>query len=393
MPQILLGTCILCILLGVITLGGSKLLLDGSSFSPIKVALTGDTTGKYENFGISILENMDSTESTCEFIRMEEEEAKRALENEEIAAIVHLPSDFVRSIMNGTNTPATLTFAGTTKGLGTTYLRLLTDAGVSMLSSAQSSVYSAEDFYKKYADKESSDEAVKQLNIQYITKILSRSNVFTEKQVSVTNGFTVAVYYAGAAILIFILMSGMTFTSFLKNTTTSFEKQLRFRCISNPYQLFTKLVALFMIMLLHFLFLFTVIGILLKSQNITLEGIQITHLTDCLRFIVYMCPALLFLAILLIFLMELAPDAVSGTLLLFLFTFIAGFVSGCFLPTEFLPQALRHVAELLPTTHAQQYICHALTGKFSIELFIKILIASIVLYGGTLGIRTYKQQH
>lgn len=392
LPQIVLGTILFFSLLALILFGGMKLIQSESGFTPIKVALTGDTDGEYENIGISILENMDSTQSTCEFIRMEESEAYDALETEEVSAVLYLPSGFVQSIVDGTNTPAKLTFSGNTKGLGTTYIRMLTDAGALMLGCAQAGVYSAEDFYRANGGEEIRSKSVYNLNMRYISKILSRGNIYTSQQIDAMNGFSVFVYYIGAGIMLFFLLSGIAYSTFIKNTGNAFEQQLRFCGISSAYQVLVRLISLFAILMTNFLLILGIAYILLHGMHIQMDDLAFLSLSQIPLFILRSIPVLILICMILLFLLELTPNAVSGTLLLFLFTFVTGFISGCFLPTEFLPQTLRNLAAFLPTTTLHQYICHTVQGDWSPSLTAKLIIIFILLYGGIIGIRALRHQ-
>ncbi len=389
-PQIVLGTILFFSLLALILFGGMKLIQNDIGFTPIKVALTGDTNGEYENIGISILENMDSTQSTCEFIPMDEEEAYDALETEEVSAVLFLPSNFIQSIVDGTNTPAKLTFSGNTKGLGTTYIRMLTDAGALMLGCAQAGVYSAEDFYHENGGEEIRRKSVYNLNMKYISKILSRGNMYTSQEIDAMNGFSIFVYYTGAGILLFFLLSSISYSAFIKNTGNAFEQQLRFWGISTPYQILVRLISLFSILMCNFLLILSIAYLLLGGMDIKIDGLAFQSLPQIPLFILRSIPALIIICMILLFILELTPNAVSGTLFLFLFTLSAGFISGCFLPTEFLPQALRNLSSFLPTTYLHQYICHTVQGSWSASLTAKLIIIFILLYGGIIGIRTLR---
>ena len=391
-PQIVLGTVLFFSLLALILFGGMKVIQSESGFTPIKVALTGDTDGEYENIGISILENMDSTQSTCEFIRMEEAEAYEALEDEKVSAVLYLPSDFIQSIVDGTNTPAKLTFSGNTKGLGTTYIRMLTDAGALMLGCAQAGVYSAEDFYSANGGEDIRSKSVYNLNMRYISKILSRSNVYTAQEIDAMNGFSIFVYYTGSGILLFFLLSGIAYSSFIKNTGNAFEQQLRFCGISSCYQVLVRLTSLFAILMANFLLILGIAYILLHNMHIQINDLSFLSLPGIPAFILRSIPVLIIICMILLFVLELTPNAVSGTLLLFLFTFVTGFISGCFLPAEFLPQALRSLSVFLPTTVLHQYICHIVQGDWSASLMAKLIIIFILLYGGIIGMRALRHR-
>lgn len=144
--------------------------------------------------------SLDSVGSLCEFTYTDKEEGTKLLERGEIFALMELPPGLLEGIIDGSNIPVTITFPENS-GLEAAVFKELTQAGTSILGTAQAAIYSTDDYLIGHQMQSSIRQAEKDLNTVFMRYALSREAYFRTEKVSASGDVTTAVFYGISAVV------------------------------------------------------------------------------------------------------------------------------------------------------------------------------------------------
>lgn len=386
LPQLVLGAIALSFVISAIAFCGSKLLYHNENKSKLQVGLVGEEseTSKYGNLAISMLGQIESTQTTCEFILMDKESAYEEFYNGRLAAVLFVPENFVQSIMNGTNTPATLLMRQDTSGLNSALIKELTESGAMLLSSSESGIYSADYLFSNYGNSQSKKQANTDLNAKYLDVIFSREASFSKTQISATNSLSTLQYYMGAGLTVFLLIWGLSCSTLIQNTSRSLEMKLASMGVSYPIQFLIQLFSLFLVYTATFLGITLCLKIALFAFPSIAKTLSLNGLLHVLSFVCGSLFVLLFTSTFILLLYQLTSNTISGMLLLFILTVFMAFFSGCILPQSFLPDQIHSIGRFLPTGLIMKQFHSLILGKFpfsnTVWLLLESILCSIVAY-------------
>lgn len=282
---------------------------------------------------LQFLESMDSVQATCEFVYMDEADARRALDSGELSAIMLIPESLVGDIIDGTNTPVQVIF-GAGDSLTAAMLQTLTKAGARTLSASQAGIYAVYDLYTEAGLEEYLQDAYDALNGQYLKFALARSRAFDYETVSVTGGLSTTMYYGAMAVVFFTLLTGMGLARALRRDGDAVRLKLRIAGMSGGQCLLGRFAALWVI--------YAVLLVLLTGGLMIWSGssvyLALFGIVDAA-----------WVAALFVALYALAPTDGAGILLVFAVSAGGMLLSGGFIPTGFMPEGLAAVGQWLPS--------------------------------------------
>ena len=136
----LTGAVILAIAAGIIAFCTQKALLKNNDFEKIKIGMVVEGDSSVMAPALDFLQKMDSVKVSCEFIDLDEDEARQQLDEGSLEAVMYIPGTLVEDIISGANTPVKIIF-GKIDQLSAALLQTLTQAGAGILSAAQAGIY------------------------------------------------------------------------------------------------------------------------------------------------------------------------------------------------------------------------------------------------------------
>lgn len=322
---VLLVTALFCT--GIYTAG--KELLSQNTRMKLPVALVLPENDTYAGIAFSFLEHMDSIKATCSFERTNEKEALAMLESGEVYAAILIPDSFIEHILNGTNTPATLVLPREGSVESILFLTLA-DAGVSTLATAQAGIYAMDEVLISCGKAEDIARAEEALNELYLSYALNRDKLFDTKKLSATGVLSVKEYFISSGIVLFLLLSGMGSYDYFRSESASLKLLLRRQKVSCGLQFVIKLLAASVI---YTAVLFP-LGIL--AGLLPLSGF--------LAFFLLVLATQTYLYLLSLLSSGAGGYIIGSAIPSILFLFLAG----GFVPSIFLPQAVRNLGNMLP---------------------------------------------
>lgn len=348
------GAIVLAFFAGTIAFCTQKKLSSSEDSVSVPVAVVIEDQTKLMNVLLSFLADMPSTADHFRFRVMTETDARTALENGSVAAVMLVPKDVISGIMDGTNLHVQVLLSEK-NALAAILLQELSAAGAKTLSSAQAGTYTITTLYRNAGRADALPDAYTALDIRNLSYALSRGDLFRVVHGSTAYGNaageeSVGIYYLCSGILLFLLLFGICYLSFYQNQTGACEEKARSCGIGYPCVLAARLLGI----LLYQLFL-------LAAAAAAFLGCAPAYglsASDCLHMLFLTAGILLGLGCFFFFLYELVPSPGCAMLALFLTAFLMMLVSGCLIPNAFLPAWCGRLAKLLPVKHWMQQLFH-----------------------------------
>lgn len=356
----------------------------------IRLGIVGDTRDEYLGFGITALENLDSSRYTLELVSFEEEEqAKEALGADQIRAYIVFPENFVDSIVRGENTPLTFCIKGGQVGIGAALVQELADSVSEVLVHSQAGIYTMQQFYISQSRTDSRrDEA--ELNIRYFDLILGRSRLFDLQLSGMGDGLSYEAYYICALLLFFLLVWGINGCHLLVHTDLSVQRMLQGRGFGSGAQVLGEYLAWLLLFLVNFALVGAGLAAVMWCADISID--TFSTVGGMAIFFVRCLPVIICLSALQYFLYSLTENLVGGLLGQFLMAVGLGFLTGCFYPASFFPETLRKISGILPTGQCLSYMEAAVRQKSDAGKTAVLLVWTIFFVMLSLLIRQQKMK-
>ena len=202
-PYFLAGAIVLVLLAGTIAFSASKMLYGDKALGKIIVGVVVPENDRLSEMAMNMVASLDSVGSLCEFTYTDKEEGTKLLERGEIFALMELPPGLLEGIIDGSNIPVTITFPENS-GLEAAVFKELTQAGTSILGTAQAAIYSTDDYLIGHQMQSSIRQAEKDLNTVFMRYALSREAYFRTEKVSASGDVTTAVFYGISAVVMIV---------------------------------------------------------------------------------------------------------------------------------------------------------------------------------------------
>lgn len=324
---LILGFCLVFVF-GIIEAGRELFKQPDEIKIPVALVLPEDDA--YAELAFSFLERMESIRSTCAFERTDRENALALLKTGKVYAVILIPDSFIEHILNGTNSSATLILPNQ-GSLEAMLFATLADAGTSTLSTAQAGIYAVEDVLISYEKWNTISKAEEELNKLYLSYALNRDRMFQTTTVSATDNLSLTDYCLCSGIVLFLLLSGIAGFSYFRAESAGLRLLLDRQGLSGISVFLLKLSAISIVYTIILFPLSVITGILPLSA--------LGH---------FFLLVLSAQAILMLFGL-LCPHAGNYYIITAALSIICLFLSGAFLPSVFLPEAVRDFGNLLPT--------------------------------------------
>lgn len=376
LPKIIAGTFIFTALIALTAFGIIKAQSNSKAIQPMNIALVLPADGdQYTEFAFSFISEIDSIKSVCSFEKMNKPDAFSKLNNGEVAAVILIPDNFAKHIIDGTNTPADIIFPTSGITSQSSLFKTLVNAGVEDLSAAQAGIYAADDVCKIYSITDGVAHAESVLNKAYFSYALDRSVYFKQQTVSATGDLNIVQFYTSSGILLLLFLSGISCIDLFKKEPAALKVCMQRQGIPQWYQCLSKITSasiLYFVLgiaaleITNFIFIDNEFAASIPTCNLRSAGILF-----CIIFCVFSLIYLIY---------QIASHQTTGVILLFILSIGMLFSSGNIIPIIFLPKAFTHIAAFMPTTYLSQLCEGLLIGKISsAPVFICIFLSVICI--------------
>lgn len=317
------------------------------------------------NLAVSYVQNMESIQSICSLEAVTEQEGKQLLESGVLSALIVLPPDVMNEILSGSNTPATLYLPqkdaggladGGLRAIGELLFEELATAGMGMLGTAQAEIYAAEEIFQELSAEvlQSLYDDINQFNLKTVT---GREKLFQTKTLSLTENDTYVVYYGSAFLTVYGLLAGLFFGVFCKRSSLQQTMAAKRIGVGYAVQFAVRCQAGFLLMFLTLLLPFGLLIVILPR----LDKFLTIHLT--FPGIIALFFMVLFLTVYFMMIYQLVEKRESALVVIGVSAVLQAYLSGCFIPSVLLPQAVASIGKLLPAAMLKKGFTIVLTGE------------------------------
>lgn len=377
-PKLLAGTLLFAFLAFIISYVGAKSLYNSNRLFYFKVAAVLPEDDAMVEMGYNMLMEMGNLEEYCEIVNTDEATAMKLLRSGEVYCVVYIPEGFVEDVLNGTNTPAKLVLPDNL-GLETIIFKSVLNAGASSLAYAQAGIYALSDVYYLYDLRAEVDEAIEDLNMDYIKFVFNRGNFNDIVTLESTDVLSLTQFYLCCGLTMLMLFLGLILGGYVKLESKTTTIMLKREGLSPFYTVICKTLVITLIQgaLLGLLILLARIGVH-AFASLSVEKVFNTILYSCSFANVlklFLCELLATSYI--VFIYEVAGTGLYGMLALFTLNCGMMFASGLIIPSVYLPAFVRTLGAYLPAAGIKSVLTSMFTNNLASGSMI-LVIAYIV---------------
>ncbi len=362
-PVIFAGTLLFACTLALVLLATVSNMNSGEKKSMVEIGVAGDTSNEYVDMAIAALGSLDDSRFAVNLNIMEEEEARKQLLEGNIGAYFVVPEGIVDAIMYGESFEIKYYTCKGQAGLGTILVNEFSDVLYRLLTKSQNGIYGMQDLCNEYGDEDALWTGTVDLNIEYITFLLERQKVFDIRVLGISNELSMTGYYISSFLIIFFMLFSLNGCALYINKDIAVKKLLASRGCSSVAQIISEFVSYSLLLIVSSLGILAACAMICDANYVRTTEWNFVDLHTMWHFGIQLIPIMLMFTAMALLGHELAGNMVSGLLLQFLLTIGMGYLSGCFYPANFFPEAIQLLGRLLPTGVALQYASACMLEK------------------------------
>lgn len=357
----------------------------------IQLGIVGDTEENHLGIGITALENFDSSRFSINFEELPEEEAEEKLKKRELSGYIVIPDNFVRGIVNGENKPATYVVPDEFTGFETVLLNEIAEVVSDWITLSQRSIYSMQKIlYDFKCDNKYIYDYSNQMNMAYISCILGRQSTYETIEIGTADSISFEGYYLCGIILFFLLIWGITCNKLFLKKNFELPRMLNSRGIKYGLQVFAEYLSFLIFTLVTMAVLAVLCGIVLNVKDFGIRELKTSGVFSCIIFVFKILPVIMTITMMQMMLYEMVSGTVNAIVLQFIVALCLAYISGCFYPVSFFPEAMQAFAAKLPSGAGFSYMRRCITG-LSVSSDLKAVMGYFVIFAlVTVIIRKYR---
>lgn len=331
-----------------------------------RIGMVGNSSDSYLGFGISVVQAMDDSRFMVELVPMEEEEALSSFRRGELSACVMVPEGLLDSIVYGRN-DALITYLSSEgqKGLESILGEELADIVSILVTRSQSAIFGMQQILQDHGRGAEAAALTDQMNLKLFDVVLNRTGLYTLEELGVSGGLSAIGYYLGAFLVFFLLLLGIHGSPLLVRRSSALPELMKSRGVGVPCQILGEYTAFACMNLICFAVAFLALGIVLSGGFIDIQewnGLGTEPLKALFGMIL---PVALMLSAMQFWLYELVTGVVGSLICQFVCSMSMAYLAGVFYPSNFFPETMRTLGQLLPAGAAMRYVQGGIRGELS----------------------------
>ena len=228
------------------------------------------------------------------------------------------------------------------------------------------------------------------LDVTNMRMVLSREENFVKVTIYGEDDTTMSQSYACAAFVMLLLLWGLSCGAMIRNDGRVMTGKLKVGGVSVLKQELIRFCALVFLLGSMLLLIFGTLMAAFPFAKNAFAQIGVTGIGQLAFLLLSFIPSLLFAGAAVLFVFTAAANEIGGILMLFTGTIVMGYMSGCLLPSVYLPKPIRRAAAYLPTTYMHEEAKAAIRGSFDIKSALIILAFALFFFIAAVLIRAYK---
>ena len=388
LPFVLITAICLVAVLSVFFKGITGLFSDAEEKKPITIGVTGDTDNDYLQFGITAMQTMDDTRYSIIFKEMDEDEARTAMNNNEISAYAIFPEDFIEKALRAEIEPVTFVTATNNNDLATLFKNELSKVIMNIMIYSEKGTYGLEEALYDNNLQQYAYELVNRISTSYISVVLNRSDVYTTQESGFSAGMGLTQYFVCGITVLMLFMMGLPYAIIHIKKDYALNRLLISKGHSCTKQLFCEYVSHLLALIILTVSIFCTLAVAMPN---TTEGVALGFDSSALlSFLPGLLPILFMLCTFNLMIFELSDNIVSGMLIHFFLCLCMCYVSGCMYPIHTFPVPVQKLSGFLPTGAAVNWLSDIFANRFSLITFVLLVGYSLLFFAFAVFVRKQK---
>ncbi len=391
-PQLLLGSLAISAVVVMVVLFCAYSRNEESILPKTRIAVVEGENAMLSDFIQGLLGNMQSTDAMITMEPMEREEAFAAFRRGELECVMDFPTDFMAGIGRGEDEGAMLYVKNEGVAYDLGIIVQLADSAEKYLSTAEAASYSMKDVLNKTELDDLREGYDNDLDVVNLRVLLLREDDFSKIVVVGEKDTSISQTYACSALVMLILLWGLSCGAMVKNDSMQLGRKLSVGGVSIFKQELIRLLSMIFLLGTMLALVFAALISAFPFAKGAYEQIDVYDAGRLWLLLISFIPCLLLAGSIVYFCFMAAANEIGGILLLFTGTIVMGYMSGCLLPSVYLPKAIRRTAKFLPTTYMREEAENALAGVIDAKHVLIMLMFSAAFFVLGFIIKNYRSK-
>jgi len=343
--------------------GLSPVINKNNLIKPFNIALVDYEDSMQTKLVAGQLDELNIFESV---LRIDENRAMQMLSNNEIAAVIIIPSDFSESLMDGKNDKPIVIIGNKSMPLETYTVKNIAFSAIDLLYSSQNAVNTVY-YYSKMAGstEEELDQKYSNLVVKYFINLLSRNDIFYESKAGSNLNVTPFEYFTAGIIAVFLMLSGMPGAKML---VTEKSLKLTDRLRATPVRMWQILLSKFIIITLFSLIQFA--AVLIFGSLFFGNYLEVSFLNFAPAFIVLVFGSSAWA----MFVAAISPSSSTADIIGNLSILIMAIIGGNIYPLTAMPDYIKVLSKFTINKWAMDCLIGIFSGYAAVDVYYPILI-------------------
>ncbi len=348
----------------------------------VNIGVVGDVTGTYLDVGFETLQNLDDISLSVDFKQMGLEKAKKQLINGKISGYIVVPDNYLYDMLEGNDTVLELVILKTSSQMSGVLISEVAQMLSPIVTESERGIYSLRD-YRKSENIPYSSKISQSLQITYLDAVLNRKDAIDVK-ISGVQSLSLTQYYVCGIVIFFFLIFPVSCCGIFADKRIALGRLI---CSKEKYAHIKLVLCEFTAYLASVLLIEIVICAVGEAFCFFVQPkMQIGFISQtAIMFI----PCIVMLCAMQFLLYEALENVITGALCQFASACALGYISGCFYPYYFFPQALQKLSALLPSGIAFEFLRQSVSGKACFVLIPCTAYTALFIFA-SVCIRTYR---
>lgn len=347
-----------------------------------RIGMVGNLSDSYLGFGISLVQAMDDSRFMVDLMPMEEAEARSSFRRGELSSYVRVPDGLLNSIVYGRNDKF-ITYVGSEgqKGIESILGEELANMVSVLVTRSQSAVFGMQQIMRDHDKGGEVSATTDRMNLQLFGVVLNRTRLYTLEELGISGGLSAAGYYLGAILVFFLLLLGIHGSPLLVRRSRALPEVMKSRGIGVFGQVLGEYTAFACMNLICFAVVFIAVGTFFDGGFIEIAEWEAQGAEPLSVLFAVVLPVSLMLSAMQFWLYELVTGVVNSLICQFVCSISLAYLAGVFYPSNFLPETMRTVGQLLPAGAAMRYVQGGILGELSLKAVVSVFLYLFLFLG------------
>lgn len=395
LPQYFLGVFLLTALIGVVVVFCALVTDKKVAEQDMTVALVLHDNEFLRTFGLDVLESASSVEALCSFLETDEEDAVAGMKDGRYAGAILFPDHFIGTAITGHEDLHAQLYIPRVDGFSNRLIAGLADIAGGLLGKTQAGIYISTLIAGMPEDSTEQDIDRVEYDTQnmFFDFAISRENFYAKDSASGTGNQTVVQYYVCAALVLLLLLGGISCGPLLKGDPIAFENQLALHRIGTAKLLAIRYIAVLTLFTVLYCVVFAAFfGWFFAHPESFTAVMDLSTAGEVGYWFLCGLPVLLLAAAIVVFVYTFAANQIGGILLLFLIVMIMGYASGLLAPAAYLPSKIRVLGAYLPTARMLNVMKNGMTHAVDMRLLAIVICEAAAVLIASMAISVGKRR-